>query len=386
MKILYIANARIPTEKAHGYQIAKMCEAFALGGVDVTLIVPERHNNITDDLFTFYGVQKLFQIKYIKSFDFFQLEKYIGRFAFYLQSILFIFKLFFLNVDKNTIIYTRNPELVWLFCLRGFSVGYECHDWFAKNKTIALYFLNKAKYIFTTNQFIANEFINNGFAKPKIFVAPNGVSLEVFDSNLTKQQAVSKLNLPVELKSQMLVSKVLVYTGSFLTMGVSKGIDEILSALTQIKTENVIFIAYGGSTEDIVFYENKAKSMGITNAYFFPRQSQAKLALIQKSADILLMPFPKKAHYEYHMAPLKMFEYQVSKRPIIASDLPSIKQILNENNCLFCKSDNPTDLASKIDYLLANHSIGEKLAQQAYNDVKQYSWQNRAKRIIDVIK
>lgn len=29
MKIIYIANARIPTEKAHGIQIMKMCEAFA---------------------------------------------------------------------------------------------------------------------------------------------------------------------------------------------------------------------------------------------------------------------------------------------------------------------------------------------------------------------
>jgi len=30
MKIIYLANARIPTEKAHGVQIMKMCEVFAL--------------------------------------------------------------------------------------------------------------------------------------------------------------------------------------------------------------------------------------------------------------------------------------------------------------------------------------------------------------------
>ena len=27
-KLIYIANARIPTEKAHGIQIMKMCESF----------------------------------------------------------------------------------------------------------------------------------------------------------------------------------------------------------------------------------------------------------------------------------------------------------------------------------------------------------------------
>ena len=30
MKLIYITNARIPTEKAHGYQICKMCKEFSL--------------------------------------------------------------------------------------------------------------------------------------------------------------------------------------------------------------------------------------------------------------------------------------------------------------------------------------------------------------------
>ena len=38
MKIKYITNARIPTEKAHGYQICKMCEEFGRVGVEVELI------------------------------------------------------------------------------------------------------------------------------------------------------------------------------------------------------------------------------------------------------------------------------------------------------------------------------------------------------------
>ncbi len=37
MKILYIANIRLPTEKAHGIQIMKMCEAFAHAGAEVEL-------------------------------------------------------------------------------------------------------------------------------------------------------------------------------------------------------------------------------------------------------------------------------------------------------------------------------------------------------------
>ena len=63
MKILYIANARMPTEKAHGIQIMKTCEAFAELGHEVELILPWRFNPIKEDIFEYYNVKKNFKIK-----------------------------------------------------------------------------------------------------------------------------------------------------------------------------------------------------------------------------------------------------------------------------------------------------------------------------------
>ncbi|NDJ52026.1 MAG: hypothetical protein GYB68_02950, partial [Chloroflexi bacterium] len=50
MDILFIANARIPSEKAHAFQIVQMCEAFAAHGAAVTLLYPARRTkpDITD--------------------------------------------------------------------------------------------------------------------------------------------------------------------------------------------------------------------------------------------------------------------------------------------------------------------------------------------------
>jgi hypothetical protein len=42
MKVYYIANVRMPSEKAYGIQLAKMCEAFILHDLDLTLVVPNR--------------------------------------------------------------------------------------------------------------------------------------------------------------------------------------------------------------------------------------------------------------------------------------------------------------------------------------------------------
>ena len=38
LRMLYLSTARIPSEKAHAYQILKMCEAFARQEADVTLL------------------------------------------------------------------------------------------------------------------------------------------------------------------------------------------------------------------------------------------------------------------------------------------------------------------------------------------------------------
>jgi glycosyltransferase involved in cell wall biosynthesis len=116
-----------------------------------------------------------------------------------------------------------------------------------------------------------------------------------------------------------------------------------------------------------------------------PRVNQSALAIIQKVADILLMPFPKKAHYEYFMTPLKMFEYMASKRPIIASDLPSIREILNEENCFFCQPGNTDNLAAVIKNVLNTPLLAEQKSYQAYQDVLPHTWQRRAQRIIKII-
>ena len=58
MKLIYTANARIPSEKAHPYQIVQMCEAFAGQGAEVTLLYANRRNPPelrTDDIWGHYG-------------------------------------------------------------------------------------------------------------------------------------------------------------------------------------------------------------------------------------------------------------------------------------------------------------------------------------------
>ena len=74
-----------------------------------------------------------------------------------------------------------------------------------------------------------------------------------------------------------------------------------------------------------------------------------------------------------------------SGRPIISSDLPALREILNDKNALFFKPESAADLARTIKMLKSSQMLGYHLSQQALADVKEYTWDKRAQKILDFI-
>ncbi len=386
MKLAYVLNLRLPTEKAYGHQVSKMAETFSDLGVEVSIFSPQRINNITESIADFYQVKNNFKAVTVGGFDFFRTRPYLGPWSFYLQGIMFARRAAKLITDKSTVIYSRNPEVIWLFSRRGFKTVYECHDWFGRSRSLSLWLLKNCSHVVVTNRFIGQKFIEAGVSKNKILVAPNGVSLEKFALHLEPAEALAKLNLPPDLQQQLAGQKILLYTGSFRTMGIEKGVGDILEALTQISDPEITFVAVGGNEADLTYYRNLVMELNLEDkVILLEKQSQESLALWQQAASILLMPFPRKAHYEYFMTPLKMFEYMAARRPIIASNLPSIKEILNDTNAIFCEPGNTSDLATKINLALTNSELSERVGEQAWTDVQNYTWTKRVEKIINFL-
>ena len=92
-----------------------------------------------------------------------------------------------------------------------------------------------------------------------------------------------------------------------------------------------------------------------SDVVFVDRQPVTDLYKYLSASSVLLMPFPWTEHYAYYMSPLKMFEYMAMKRPIVASKLPSIEEVLRHKyNAILCENDNPKDLSKKVDWALKN--------------------------------
>src|SRR3989344_3838689 len=92
-KIIYIANARIPSEKTHGLAIMKMCEGFAKAGMEVELIAPRRFNVIKDNPFKYYGAERNFKITKLHAIDlvpwFDKIGFFLGAFTYAISATIF---------------------------------------------------------------------------------------------------------------------------------------------------------------------------------------------------------------------------------------------------------------------------------------------------------
>ena len=219
----------------------------------------------------------------------------------------------------------------------------------------------------------------------RIVVASDGVDITTFDIPITIIESRRKYNLPIDPPIGRAGKKIIGYFGRFKTMDMDKGLNDILQSL-KFLPDDIVCLAMGGKKRDRDFYSEQAKKFGVADKVIFVEQfSQEILAEYQKACDILLMPFPWTTHFACYMSPLKMFEYMASGRPIIATDLPSIREVLNEKNAILIKPDNPDALAVAIKKLIANPTSGELLAKQARKDVENYTWEKRVKRILKVI-
>src|SRR3989338_4247374 len=85
MKLYFVANARMPTDKAHGIHIAKMCEAFAEAGADVTLVVPRR--GAQGSLRGYYGLRTDVPVVYLPALGGLYRK---GRAGFLFASLVFM--------------------------------------------------------------------------------------------------------------------------------------------------------------------------------------------------------------------------------------------------------------------------------------------------------
>ena len=370
MKFIYLTLSSIPAGWAHEIQIMKMCGALAENDIDVELICPARRVGVKEDPFLYYDIETKFNIKKISCLDIFPGSPYRVLFWIRLISFLILSRiyLFFKNYD---ILYTRET-LAGLF-FKNFIL--ELHTFPKKIKFIDKLAWRRSKKLVVLTSFIKKRLIEAGIKENKILIAPDGVDINKFQILSPKSQIREKLGLPQ-------VKKIIAYTGSFYIYD-WKGVNILLEAVKYFEKDWVLVLV-GGDKNEI---EEIKRRYNLDKVLLIERRPHSEIPYYLKAADVLVIPNKKGDQIsEEYTSPLKLFEYMASGVPIVASDLPSIREILNENNAVLVEPNNPGKLAEGIKRVLQDKDFADKISKQAFEDVKNYTWQKRAERILEFIK
>jgi glycosyltransferase involved in cell wall biosynthesis len=73
-----------------------------------------------------------------------------------------------------------------------------------------------------------------------------------------------------------------------------------------------------------------------------------------------------------------MFEYLAAGRPILASGLPVLQEVLNGENAILLEPDDVDGWVAALRRVVEDPALAERLASQARRDAQRFSWRRRA--------
>lgn len=382
MRLLYLSNQRLPTEKAYGRQISKMCLNFSrTESVDLELIYPSRQNQIKESFLEYYGVGDGFKVNKITAPDFHlpgRLEIIVFSVKSLLSAIILAKKVLSMNPD---LIYSRDELPLYFLSFFRKNLVFEAHNMQRPRAFMYNRFRKRGIKIITITKALRDDFIKAGFKPDNILVAPDGVDAKLIEKEertpSDANEARKNLGLPLD-------KKIIVYTGSLFKW---KGVFTLADSAKLIP--DVLFIIVGGDErgdeKELRDYldSNNIRNMTVTGYI----KSEEAVRNYLAAADVLVLP--NTAHDKIsakYTSPLKLFAYMAARRPIVASDLPPLREVLNESNAILVKPDDAESLANGIKNALSDTSLVDKISQTAFVGVKQYTWENRAKNILNFIQ
>lgn len=349
LQIGAIAGA-IPSFAASSIQMMRMAEAFAALGHEVTLVAPSGRLGRAADPFAFYGVRARFAIERVWAGG----GGRLGTLAFAWAARRMAMR------GAWDVIFSRHPMATVLLARAGVPHVFEAHHYRVAGRVDR--WLMEAlrtpyvRRVVVLASALVEPFVAAGVPAAKILVAPDGAALVEAAHHAPRAGAGSFL---------------VAYAGSLSAL---KGTDTLLAAAQ--KLPEVRFTLAGGPVRD---YQRMAGS----NVCFVGPVPPAEVPPLLAAADVLVLPHAR-ASAERHLSPLKLFEYLAAGKPIVATDLPAVRDLLAGGvNALLVPPDDPGALAAAIGRLAGDAALRQRLSAAARATAREHTWTARARRVLE---
>lgn len=378
MHVIYISDSTFPSRTANSIQVLKMCQAFIQNDCQVTLFAPYTSTirpTLTRDFWRQYGIANRIDIHFFRRFKIFRYYDFLLVSVFRAKSLF------------PDLVFTRTILVAFFSSLFRIPTILELHS--PPSGLLAPFFfqcflqLRTRRRLVTISSALKQHLCSSySFYSSSLdlIVEHDGIDLERFKDNLLPTKARTALNLPDKYT--------IVYSGHLYK---GRGIDMIAS-LAQFFPD-IQFLIIGGNDRDIFQRRLEFDKLNLPNLTLIGFIPNSDLPAYLYCANILIMPHESAviassgAEISRYMSPLKMFEYLACGRPLIASDLPVLREVLNDTNSVLCDPSDITSWVTAINAIRQDSQLSELLSLNSLRTATNYSWSLRAGRcIVDLIR
>ena len=382
MRLVYFADIRFPLERANGIQTMETCYALAERGHVVHLVVKPDTQSPARDPFAFYGLAPLKPLIIERA----NAPAGAGILA-RVGYMSFAFGRAF-GKTRADIIMTRDlgvaAALLRIPAGMRAPLVYESHG-YAPDVSAALPGLittakvpsasklrrlaqreeqvwRTAEGYVTITQGLADDLARRFGTRPHLAVVPDG------------------MRVPSRSPGPLPTEPIVGYAGHLYAW---KGVDVLLRALALVPGARGLIVGGHEKEPDLERVKALAGSLGIADRVTFTGLVEpAKVPEYLARAMVLVLPNPASAISTHFTSPLKLFEYMAAERAIVASGLPSIREVLRDNEqALLVAPGDAEALAAAIRRVLEDRPLAERLARAAYAEAPQYAWARRAEQL-----
>lgn len=385
MRILYLADIRFPLDRANGIQTMETCYALGERGHEVRLLVRPDTARQPRDPFEFYGLAPLASL---------QIERVpvtgpepVRRLTYVGAAVGAA-----LGGRRRVDVVMTRDLMVGATALRAprwarAPIVYESHGLapvFAETQADMLSdgrgaparklrrlaarelrVWRRADGYVTITQGLADDLAARFGRRGDVAVVPDGARVD----------AARRFTEPAPGPSPLVV-----YAGHLYPW---KGVDVLIRALAHLPQVRATIAGGHPAEGDRARLEALAASLGLAGRVTFTGFiSRADVSTLLASADVVVMPHTSTPVSDRYASPLKLFEYMAAGKPIVASDLSAVREVLRDGDtgCLVPAEDDRA-LAAAIGRVVGDRTFAARLARGAFDEAGRYTWARRAERL-----
>jgi glycosyltransferase involved in cell wall biosynthesis len=369
MKIYYAASSELEAKAANAVQVVSMCSAFVRAGHEVTLFAAGKGRGEDGAMYSQYGVREEFDIVRRRRP---QLRLFGALWLAYGQARGIA------KMGLPDLVYARNCHTALLVGRKGIPLVYESHNApgglrrIAEGRLLGSAGLRRLVVISgALRDCYLAEFPWLG--REQITVAHDGANVSIGGPAPVGIPRLRRQGVPC-----------LGYTGHLYS---GKGMEVVLRMAAARPGWD--FHVVGGEVRDIAYWRTREPT---PNVHFHGHVSSRLLPWYRSQFDIALLPAQPRVSpaggtgdIARFMSPLKLFEYMSAGLPIIASDLPVLREVLHDGTTALLVS--PTDIQQWLhaaERLLSEPEWRYAIGQAAKGVfLRQYTWDARVKRVLE---